>query len=59
MKATETYVRLVQQIRNVLVEVAPDDEWLDNLEARLNREIFGANRLEMHPDPTTKPEDLN
>jgi len=58
-RANENYVRLVQQIRNVLVQVAPDDDWLDNLEARLDREIFGANRLEMHPDPTTPPDMLN
>jgi hypothetical protein len=58
-RAQEEFVRLVQAVRNVLIQVSPSDDWLDNLEAKLDREVFGANRLEMHPDPTTRPEDLN
>lgn len=46
-KALETFTRYVQLNRSIILELAPDDAFIDAYENRLRRELFGPARLEL------------
>lgn len=58
-KALETFAHYVQLNRGIVAELAPDDAFLDAYEARLRRELFGPNRLELPDRGDVDPDDLN
>jgi chromosome segregation ATPase len=58
-KAVEAFLRLAQLNRNLIHELAPNVEFLDAYELRLQKELFGPNRLEAPANPRTPPEEMN
>ncbi len=57
-KSLEQFAKLLQLARGIIIESAPDDEWLDAFEMRLERELYSPLHLKM-PDRSLSPDELN
>lgn len=56
-KSLEQFAKLLQLARGIIIESAPDDEWLDAFKMRLDRELYKPLHLKM-PDRGLTPDEL-
>lgn len=57
-KSVEQFAKLCQLIRGIVIESAPDDDWLNAFESTLERQLYSPLHLKM-PDRNLTPDDLN